>query len=327
VGVGAAAALQQDGHARAGRPTLGAWTVHALGTENRNLPGYVVLTSGDPAGVLGKDAYAAGFLPSANQGVRLRPTGDPVLNLSDPPGFTHSDRHASVEAIARLNAINHAAFGDPEIQARIAQYRLANRMQAAVPEAVDIRREPKHVHDLYGTTPDASFANNCLLARRLIERGVRYVQLNDISGWDHHQKIRSGLTTLCPKIDRPMSALVFDLKQRGLLDDTLVIWAGEFGRTPVSEGGNFDLEAVGRDHHSYANTIWMAGRGLKPGFSYGETDELGFDPISGAVHVHDVHATVLRLLGFDHEQLTYFFQGRNYRLTDVAGKVIEPILA
>jgi uncharacterized protein (DUF1501 family) len=156
---------------------------------------------------------------------------------------------------------------------------------------------------------------------------VRYVQLNDIAGWDHHQKIRSGLTTLCPKIDKPMSALVFDLKQRGLLDDTLVIWAGEFGRTPVSEGGNFDLEAVGRDHHSYANTIWMAGRGLKPGFSYGETDELGFDPISGAVHVHDVHATVLHLLGFNHERLTYFFQGRDYRLTDVAGKVIEPILA
>jgi hypothetical protein len=324
---GPAELMMLCGHARAGRPTLGAWTVHALGTENQNLPGYVVLTSGDPAGVLGKDAYAAGFLPSANQGVRLRPTGDPVLNLSDPAGFTHDDRHASVEAIAKLNAINHAAFGDPEIQARIAQYRLANRMQAAVPEAVDIKREPQHVHDLYGTTPDASFANNCLLARRLIERGVRYVQLNDISGWDHHQKIRSGLKTLCPKIDQPMSALVFDLKQRGLLDDTLVIWAGEFGRTPVSEGGNFDLEAVGRDHHSYANTIWMAGRGLKPGFSYGETDELGFDPISGAVHVHDVHATVLHLLGFNHERLTYFFQGRDYRLTDVAGKVIEPILA
>jgi uncharacterized protein (DUF1501 family) len=324
---GPAELMMLSGHARVGRPTLGAWTVHALGTENPNLPGYVVLTSGNPDGVLGKEAYGAGFLPSANQGVRLRPTGDPVLNLSDPQGFSASDRQGTVEAISRLNATNHAAFGDPEILARIAQYRLANRMQAAVPEAVDIRREPRHVHDLYGTTPEASFANNCLLARRLIERGVRYVQLNDIAGWDHHGKLRSGLSTLCPKIDRPMSALLFDLEQRGLLDDTLVLWAGEFGRTPVSEGGNFDLEAVGRDHHSYANTIWMAGRGLKPGFTYGETDELGFDPISGAVHVHDVHATVLHLLGFDHERLTYFFQGRDYRLTDVAGKVIKPILA
>ena len=324
---GPAELMMLSGHARAGRPTLGAWSVFALGTENQNLPGYVVLTSGDTNGVLAKDAYGAGFLPSANQGVRLRASGDPVLNLSNPDGFTAADREASVAAINRLNALNHGAFGDPEILARISQYQLANRMQAAVPEAVDVWSEPQHVHALYGTTPnEASFANNCLLARRLIERGVRYVQLNDNAGWDHHSKIRSGLTKLCPKIDQPMAALVFDLKQRGLLEDTLVLWAGEFGRTPVSEGGNFDLDLVGRDHHSYANTIWMAGGGLKAGTSYGETDELGFDPVSGAVHVHDVHATVLRLLGFDHERLTFAFQGRDYRLTDVAGKIIKPVL-
>jgi hypothetical protein len=316
------------GHARAGRPTLGAWTVFALGTENPNLPGYVVLNSGPTDGVLSKDAYGAGFLPSANQGVRLRSAGDAVLHLSDPQGITPADRARSVETINRINALDFEQVGDPETLGRIAQYQLAKRMQAAVPDAVDIWREPQHVHALYGTTPkEASFANNCLLARRLVERGVRYVQLNDNAGWDHHGKIRSGLKTLCPKIDRPMAALVFDLKQRGLLEDTLVVWAGEFGRTPVSEGGNFDLEAVGRDHHSYANTIWMAGGGLKPGVSHGETDELGFDPVSGAAHVHDVHATVLHLLGFDHERLVFPFQGRNYRLTDVFGKVITPILA
>lgn len=325
---GPAELMMLSGHARAGRPTLGAWTVFALGTENQNLPGYVVLTSGSPDGVLSKDAYGAGFLPSANQGVRLRSSGDPVLHLSNPQGITASERERSVAAINRINVIGHQDVGDPEILGRIAQYHLANRMQVAVPDAVDIWREPQHVHALYGTTAkEASFANNCLLARRLIERGVRYVQLNDNAGWDHHGKIRSGLKRLCPKIDQPMAALVFDLKQRGLLDDTLVIWAGEFGRTPVSEGGNFDLESVGRDHHSYANTIWMAGGGLKPGMSYGETDELGFDPVSGGVHVHDVHATALRLLGFDHERLTFLFQGRNYRLTDVAGEAIKAILA
>ena len=325
---GPAELMMLCGHARAGRPTLGAWTVFALGTENQNLPGYVVLTSGDPNGVLAKDAYGAGFLPSANQGTRLRSSGDPVLNLSDPAGFTAAQREASVQAISSLNALNHGAFGDPEILGRIAQYQLANRMQAAVPEAVDIWREPKHVHELYGTTPgEASFANNCVLARRLVERGVRYVQLNDNAGWDHHGKIRSGMKKLCPKIDQPMAALVYDLKQRGLLEDTLVLWAGEFGRTPVSEGGSFDLEAVGRDHHSYANTIWMAGGGLKGGVTYGETDDLGFDPVSGAVHVHDLHATVLHLMGFDHEKLTFAFQGRDYRLTDVHGHIVKPILA
>ena len=325
---GPAELVMLSGHARAGRPTLGAWTVFALGTENPNLPGYVVLNSGPTDGVLSKDAYGAGFLPSANQGVRMRSAGDAVLHLSDPKGISAGDRARSVDAIARINAVAYEKVGDPEILARVTQYQLATRMQSAVPDAVDIWREPSHVHALYGTTPkEPSFANNCLLARRLVENGVRYVQLNDNAGWDHHGKIRSGLKTLCPKIDRPMAALIFDLKQRGLLEDTLVIWAGEFGRTPVSEGGNFDLDAVGRDHHSYANTIWMSGGGLKPGMTHGETDELGFDPVSGAAHVHDVHATVLHLLGFDHERLTFSFQGRNYRLTDVSGEVITPILA
>lgn len=328
---GPAELMMLCGHARAGRPTLGAWTVFGLGSDNPNLPSYVVLGSGDHGGVLGKDSYAAGFLPSAFQGVKLRSTGDPVLHLSNPSGVSVPMRQASIDVLSRMNAAAFQRSGDPEIPARTQQYEMAFRMQASVPDAVDIWSEPQHMHALYGTTPGrASFANNCMLARRLVERGVRFVQLNDYQMWDHHggseiMSVRAGLSACCKNIDQPMTALLMDLKQRGLLEDTLLVWAGEFGRTPVQQG-KFAANLVGRDHNPYANTIWMAGAGVKAGTTYGSTDAIGFLPESGSVHVHDVHATILHLLGFDHERLTFEFQGRHYRLTDVAGKVIRSIL-
>jgi hypothetical protein len=329
---GPAELMMLCGHARAGRPTFGAWTVFGLGSDNDTLPAYIVLGSGDHGGVLGKDSYGAGFLPASYQGVKLRPAGDPVLNLSNPRGMDDRARREAIATLARINQVSFEQYGDPEILARNAQYEMARRMQASVPDAVDIWSEPKHAHQLYGTTPGkASFANNCMLARRLIERGVRFVQLNDYQLWDHHggseiMSVRAGLIGCCRNIDQPMTALLIDLKQRGLLEDTLLVWAGEFGRTPVQQG-KFAANLVGRDHNPYANTIWMAGAGLKPGVTYGETDEFGFLPGAGAVHVHDIHATLLHLLGFDHERLTFTFQGRPYRLTDVAGQVIRPILA
>jgi hypothetical protein len=329
---GPAELMMLCGHSRAGRPTLGAWAVYALGADNENLPAYVVLGSGDHGGVLGKDSYGAGFLPSAFQGVKLRSAGDPVLHLSNPDGISRAMRRTSMDTLAQLNRDAYSASGDPEILARTQQYEMAYRMQTSVPDAVDIWSEPRYMHALYGTTPGSpSFANNCMLARRLIERGVRFVQLNDYQMWDHHggseiMSVRAGLSACCMNIDRAMSALLVDLKQRGLLEDTLVIWAGEFGRTPVQQG-KFAAALVGRDHNPYANTIWMAGAGLRAGTTYGATDEFGFLPERGAVHVHDVQATILHLLGFDHERLTFTFQGRHYRLTDVAGKVVHPILA
>jgi hypothetical protein len=324
------------GNQISGRPTLGAWVNYALGSTNPNLPGYVVLQLSP--GVLAKEAFSAGFMPSSVQGVQLRTNGNPVLDLANPDGISQDSRRQSIAEIEKLNAINYGAMGDPEILSRSRQYDLALRMQGEVPEAVDLAAEPAYIQALYGLdgpdTPasrtDKEFARSCLIARRLIERGVRYVQIIDNYHWDHHGgktlSLREDLPNACRQIDQGMAALVTDLKQRGLLENTLVIWSGEFGRTPVQQGQS-DPKYVGRDHHPYAYTMWMAGAGLKPGMSYGATDEFGFDPVSGEASVHDVHATILRLLGFDHEKLTYAFQGRDYRLTDVEGKVIDQILA
>jgi len=328
--------MAMNGHNRTGRPGVGSWVAYGLGTENQNMPAYVVLMSNSSTHIdSGKAAYGSGFLPSIYQGVKLRSKGEPVLYLSNPDDMNPALRRRTIEAINRINREEFAANGDPEVLTRIGQYELAFRMQASVPEAMDIWKEPESMHRLYGTTRGkATFANNCLLARRLIERGVRFVQLFD-DKWDAHgdvpeRSLRSGLLSKCKDIDQGMAALVQDLKQRGLLEDTLVVWGSEFGRTPMQEvqpGRALDPMLVGRDHHRDAFTVWMAGAGLKPGFTHGETDDFGYNGVTGKVHVHDVQATILHLLGFDHERLTFPFQGRNYRLTDVAGNVIKPILA
>lgn len=319
----------QTGFGRFGRPTVGSWVTYGLGSENRNLPGFVVLITGPVAGA-GNSLWGNGFLPSVYQGIEFRSTGDPVLFLSNPPGITTDDRGRIVESVNRLNRVQLADVGDPEIATRINQYEMAFRMQTAVPELMDTSKEPKHIHELYGTEPGkASFANNCLLARRLVERGVRYVQLFD-ADWDHHSNVFGNLRRKCAEVDRPIAALIRDLKQRGLLDETLVIFGGEFGRTPMLQGTDEDgtpKPAVGRDHHKDAYTVWMAGGGVKGGYTYGRTDEFGYYPVEDPMHVNDFHATILHLLGLDHERLTFRFQGRKFRLTDVAGKVAEKIIA
>lgn len=319
----------QTGFGRFGRPTLGSWVSYGLGSENKNLPGFVVLITGSIAGA-GNSLWGSGFLPSVYQGIEFRSTGDPVLFLSNPKGVTQPDRRRIVDSINRLNGIQLADMGDPEIAARISQYEMAYRMQSAVPELMDISKEPKHIHEMYGTVPGkASFANNCLLARRLVERGVRFVQLFD-SSWDHHSNVFGSLKNKCKQVDRPMWALIHDLKQRGLLDETLVVWGAEFGRTPMLQGrSNNDQpnKNPGRDHHKDAYSVWMAGGGVKRGFTYGRTDELGFHAVEDRMHANDFHATILHLLGIDHEQLTFKFQGRNFRLTDVAGTVAHKLLA
>jgi hypothetical protein len=320
------------GSARQGRPSLGSWVTYGLGSENDNLPGFVVLISSgvQPSG--GQSCWGAGFIPSVFQGVQCRSKGDPVLYVSDPPGMDRSLRRKTLDALRDLNQEQAGALGHPETATRIAQYELAFRMQASVPEVMDISRESPGTLEAYGAVPgEASFANNCLLGRRLLEQGVRFVHLFDW-GWDFHgtgpgEDIRDGLTEKMRRTDKPVAALIRDLRQRGMLDDTLIIWGGEFGRTPFREGRTAGGAILGRDHFPDAYSLFLAGGGVKGGFSYGETDELGFSVATDKVHVHDLQATILHLLGLDHERLTYRFQGRDFRLTDVHGSVVKGILA
>ncbi len=311
------------GFPRFGRPVAGSWATYGLGSENRNLPGFVVLITGSVGGG-GNSMWGSGFLPSVYQGVEFRSQGDPVLFLSNPKGVEADDRKRIVDAVNHLNGEQLADVGDPEIATRISQYEMAYRMQSSVPELMDISAEPKEVHQAYGTQPGkTSFANNCLLARRLVERGVRFVQLMD-EGWDHHNGVFDALPKKTKQVDKPIAALIQDLKQRGLLDETLVVWGAEFGRTPLLQA---DRAKAGRDHHKDAYTIWMAGGGVKGGTIVGETDELGYFPAADPVTMHDFHATLLHLLGMDHKRLTFKYQGRPFRLTDVAGEVIEKMVS
>ncbi|MCC7336316.1 MAG: DUF1501 domain-containing protein [Pirellulaceae bacterium] len=316
-----------SGFGRGGRPSLGSWVSYGLGSENRELPGYVVLLSG-PAGGAGTSLWSNGFLPSIHQGIQFRSQGDPVLFLSSPEGHSSADRRRVLDALSALNREQYAASGDPEIATRIAQYEMAYRLQTSVPELMNIDGETNETLELYGAKPGkSSFANNCLLARRLVERGVRLIELYD-SDWDHHSNLESRLSKKCLETDRPIAALIEDLRRRGLLQDTLLIWGSEFGRTPLRQGAEAeDSKLSGRDHHKDAFTIWLAGGGIKGGVSYGSSDELGMDVAENGVHVHDLNATILHLLGLDHERLTYRYQGREFRLTDVHGDVVHNILA
>ena len=328
---GPAQVFMNTGHQMVGRPSMGSWLTYGLGSDSNDLPGFVVLVSGKIDPGAGKACWSSGFLPTTYQGVEFRSKGDPVPSVSNPKGVTPEVRRRSLDTIQALNRKRLADVADPEIATRIAQYEMAYRMQTSVPELVDISKEPKWVHEMYGTEPGkASFANNCLLARRMIERGVRFVQLYH-RGWDHHgsnssDDLVTGLRNMCTQTDRSSVALVKDLKQRGLLDDTLVIWGGEFGRTPMNENRN-QGKFLGRDHHVRAFTYWMAGGGIKPGVTMGKTDELGYNIVQDPVHVYDLHATVLHLMGMDHTKLTYRFQGRDYRLTDVHGHVVKKLLS
>lgn len=324
--------LLYTGSGRQGRPAMGTWVTYGLGTENENLPGFVVLISSgvQPSG--GQSCWGNGFLPSVYQGVQCRSKGDPVLYVSNPPGMDREMRRRTLDTLRDLNELQAQELGNPETATRIAQYELAFRMQTSVPDVMDISKEPQALLDSYGAKPgDASFANNCLLARRLIEQGVRYVQLFDW-GWDFHGTgadtgITDGLTKKMARTDKPVVALIEDLKQRGLLDDTLIVWGGEFGRTPFREGRTAASAVLGRDHYPDCFALMLAGAGIKKGFSYGETDELGFGIVENKVHVHDLQATIMHQLGFNHEKLTFRFQGRDYRLTDVHGHVVKDILA
>ena len=325
--------FMHTGSPRLGRPSMGAWVTYGLGSENENLPGFVVLVSGQSAPSAGKSVWGSGFLPSVYQGVQLRSQGDPVLYVSDPSGVNRDIRQQAISTINEINKKQYEEVGDPEILSRIAQYEMAFRMQMTVPEAMDISQEPDYIHELYGTEPGkTSFANNCLLARRLAERDVRFIQLFH-RGWDSHgsnkfEALEGGFLERCKEVDQPMKALIKDLKQRGLLDETLVVWGGEFGRTPMRENrGGRVAPFNGRDHHSEAFTMWLAGGGIKPGITYGETDEFGYYGIKDRVHVHDLQATILNQMGIDHEKLTFTFQGRKFRLTDVHGDLVKQILA
>jgi len=319
------------GSNRQGRPGMGSWVTYGLGTENENLPGFVVLISSgvQPSG--GAGCWSGGFLPSVHQGVQCRSKGDPVLYVSDPAGIDRDVRKATIDALRDLNQIQADELGHPETATRIAQYELAFRMQTAVPEVMDINKETKETLAAYGATPGApSFAANCLLARRLCEKGVRFVQLFDW-GWDFHgtnpaEDIRDGLTNKCATMDKPVAALIQDLKRRGLFDDTLIVLSGEFGRTPFREGRTAGGSVLGRDHFTEGFSVMLAGAGIKRGFSHGTTDDLGFTVTENPVHIHDLQATILQQLGFDHTMLTTRFQGRDYRLTDVHGKVVDAVL-
>ncbi|MEP6682642.1 MAG: DUF1501 domain-containing protein, partial [Parafilimonas sp.] len=324
--------LVHTGGPRLGRPSIGSWVTYGLGTENQNLPGFVVLTSGGKFPDAGKSVWGSGFLPSVYQGVQCRSVGDPVLFIKDPAGMNRDLRKASIDAINQVNEQEYKEYNDPEILSRISQYEMAYRMQIEAPEVMNIKDEPQYIHDMYGTKPgEACFANNVLLARKLVEKGVRFVQLFDW-GWDSHGTDASlaidiGFINKCRQVDKCITALILDLKQRGLLEETLVIWGGEFGRTPMMENREGKQNPFkGRDHHVDAFTIWMAGGGIKKGAVYGETDEIGYYPVSGKVTAFDIQATILNQLGFNHEKFTYNFQGRPFRLTDVAGKVIEEIV-
>jgi hypothetical protein len=305
-----------------GRPSMGAWVTYGLGSESSDLPAYVVFSSGAKGTSGGASNWGSGFLPSLYQGVLFRSSGDPVLYLSNPKGIDARMQRDSLDAIKSLNQKHLAVVGDPEIATRINSFEMAYRMQSSAPELMDISREPKNILEMYGAEPGkSSFANNCLLARRLVQRGVRFVQLFH-EAWDQHGNLTADLKKNCHDTDQACAALIKDLKQRGMLKDTLVIWGGEFGRTPMVQGGD-----DGRDHHPNCFTMWLAGGGIKPGLTIGESDEFGFNATRDRVHVHDLHATILKLLGFDHTKLTYRFQGRDFRLTDVAGEVVEKLLA
>jgi hypothetical protein len=324
--------LIYTGSPRSGRPSFGSWLTYGLGSENENLPAFVVLISSGVQPNGGKSSFGSGFLPSVYQGVQCRSQGEPVLYVSDPPGIDRQLRRKSLDTLGELNQLQSQQFGHPETMTRISQYELAYRMQTSVPEVMDITKESAETLEAYGAKPGASsLANNCLLARRLVEAGVRYVQLFDW-GWDFHgtgpgEDIRDGLTKKCETMDKPVGALIGDLKQRGLLDETLIIWGGEFGRTPFREGRTANGAQLGRDHYPDCFSMWMAGGGVKGGFEYGQTDELGFSVVENPVHVHDLQATWMYLLGFDHTKLTYRFQGRDYRLTDVHGNVLFPLIS
>lgn len=325
--------LMHTGFARLGRPSMGSWVSYGLGTESEDLPAFIVLVSGGNTPDAGKSVWGSGFLPTVYQGVQCRSKGDPVLYVSDPKGMNRDLRKQTIDAINKINQEHYEDVRDPEILTRISQYEMAYRMQASVPEVMDISDEPAYIHQLYGTKPgESAFSNNCLLARKLVERGVRFVQLFDW-GWDTHgtgadNDIKEGLRQKASTVDQAMTALLLDLKQRGLLEETLVVWGGEFGRTPMQENRDGkEMLFYGRDHHTEAFTMWMAGGGVKGGLSYGETDPLGYAGINERVHVHDLQATILHLLGLNHEKLTYHFQGRDFRLTDVHGEVVEKLVA
>jgi len=321
--------FMNTGTSISGRPSMGAWVNYGLGTESDNLPGFVVMVSRagtrSPQPVSSRQ-WHSGFLPSRFQGVPFHSTGDPVHYVSNPPGVDSARQQDVIHTVNGLNRLRDAEVHNPEIGTRIAQYELAYRMQMSVPGLVDISDEPQQLLDSYGVTgPDGSFAYNCLLARRLAERGVRFIHLYH-RGWDHHNRINTHMPELCKSTDKPTAALVRDLKQRGMLEDTLIVWGGEFGRTPMAQG-NVNSPDAGRDHHIRGFSMWLAGGGVKPGISYGSTDELGYSAQENKVHVHDLHATMLHLLGIDHTRLTYRYQGRDFRLTDVSGHVVQDILA
>ncbi len=314
--------FMNTGSQQFGRPSMGAWATYGLGSESADLPGFVVFSTGTKGTSGGPGNYGCGFLPSVYQGVPFRGQGDPVLFLSNPKGIDAKMQRDSLDALKHLNEKRLGTVGDPEIATRINSFELAYRMQTSAPELMDLSKESKETLEMYGAEPGkSSYANSCLLARRLIERGTRFVQIFH-EAWDHHGGLTQGLKDQCLKTDKASAALVKDLKQRGLLEDTLVIWGGEFGRTPMVQGGN-----DGRDHHPNAFTMWLAGGGIKPGITLGKSDEFGFNAVEDKVHVHDLHATILHLLGFDHTELTYRFQGRDFRLTDVAGEVVKKLLA
>jgi hypothetical protein len=331
---GPAQLMVHSGHSQIGHPSIGSWVNWGMGTENSDLPGFMVLLSGGRLPRVGKALWSSGFLPSVYQGVQCRSVGDPVLNVSNPAGNSREIRRTALDSLKRLNEQTHAEFSDPETLTRIAQYEMAYRMQTAVPEVMDIDDEPESVHEMYGTEPGKeSFANNCLLARRLAEKGVRYIQLFDW-GWDSHgasksEALNDGFINKCQQVDKPISALLTDLKQRGLLKDTLVVWSGEFGRTPMRENrGGKEMALKGRDHNPGAFTLWMAGAGVKPGYSYGESDAIGYGAALNPVHLRDFHATLLHMLGADHKKLHFPFQGLEQKLTGVnPAKVIKDILA
>ncbi len=314
------------GFSQPGRPSLGSWVLYGLGSEATDLPAFVVMSTG--SGISGGAAnWSSGFLPTVYTGVRLRNQGDPILNISSPPGVDARMQRDSLDLVGALNRRRLQMVGDPEIATRIAAYEMAFRLQTSAPEVMDLRSEGKETLELYGADPDKpSFARACLLARRLIERGVRFVNIYH-EGWDAHTDVSGNLKTNCGATDQASAALIKDLKRRGLLEDTLVIWGGEFGRTPMVESNRALGRSLGRDHHPQAFTMWMAGGGIKPGITYGATDDLGFHVAANPVHVHDLQATILHLLGFDHEKLTFHHAGRDFRLTDVHGKVVKELVA
>jgi hypothetical protein len=324
---GPAKLFMNTGFQAPGRPSLGAWVTYGLGSESESLPGFVVLQSGPRGPRAGNTLWSSGFLPTSFQGVPFRSKGNPILNLANPPGISRDSQHDFTATVGKLNSLRYDEVRDPEIQTRIEAYETAFAMQIAAPELTQIENETQSTLDLYGAVPGkSSFANNCLLARRMVERGVRFVQLYH-TDWDHHggkgADLDTALDSVCREVDQASAALILDLKQRGMLDDTLVIWGGEFGRTPMGE----PRETTGRDHHVDAFTMWMAGGGLRAGHIHGATDDLGFGPVEGRVHVHDLHATILHLLGLDHKQTTFRFQGRDFRLTDVHGEIVSEILS